>query len=583
MAVYSQPTRRPLTVIAQDPGVRTEGRKILMTRVQVPAERLAAGPRGHRVHVVDFDTSANKFYRPAEVADGDPYLKMDDAVKLETDAHFHAQNVFAIVSSTLLTFERALGRHVSWGFMDGQYHPHQLKVAPHAFAEPNAYYSRQDEGLLFGYFPARDGKRTIFTCLSHDVVVHETTHAVLDGLRRQYMRPSSADQAAFHEGYADIIALLSVLRSPELVEHGLAAVPRSKNGTCLLGQVESAVVECSFLTGLAEQMGQEMEGLGRDALRRSIKLPPSPKYLHQLEFQEAHRRGEILVAVVMRAFLQVWWNRLRGKIGLEPTRDGRLSRSERMRRVELWRVVEEGAKSAEHLLQMLIRALDYMPPIDINFGDFLSAVITADSEACPGGVEYHYRETLLGCFKAFGITPSSSSAGMEGRWESPTAEFVYGDVHFEPMRWDREAVFRFIWENRRPLKLVEDAFTMVESVRPVVRVAPDGFTLREVVVEYLQLVTVRADELSGIGLKAPDGMPDWQKVDLHGGGTLVFDEFGHLKFDISNRLNSKRQNDRLEQLWRRGAFREAFETERRFARLHRDRALDTRTLAEEQW
>ena len=87
---------------------------------------------------------------------------------------------------------------------------------PHAFLDANAFYSRDSEALLFGYFPGRDGN-TIFSCLSHDVVAHETTHALVDGLRSCYQDPSSADQAAFHEGISDVVALLSVFALDDVV------------------------------------------------------------------------------------------------------------------------------------------------------------------------------------------------------------------------------------------------------------------------------------------------------------------------------------------------------------------------------
>ena len=61
---------------------------------------------------------------------------------------------------------------------------------------------------MFGYFPGRS--QMVYCCLSHDIVAHETTHALLDGLRERYTDPSSPEQAAFHEGFADIVALLSV-------------------------------------------------------------------------------------------------------------------------------------------------------------------------------------------------------------------------------------------------------------------------------------------------------------------------------------------------------------------------------------
>ncbi len=581
MVTYSTPEHRFLTVIAQDPTILSADGGVLMTKVPVPAERLAPGPRGHRVHVVDFDSSSNSYYAPrTDRLDEDPYQNVNNRDQLEADANFHAQNVYAIVSSTLLTFENALGRHVNWGF---DYGTHQIKVAPHAFAELNAFYSRRDEGLLFGYFPEGEDGRKVFTCLSHDIVVHETTHALLDGLRRQYARPSSADQAAFHEGYADIIALLSVFQSKEMVAHGLATVPQSRDGTVGLKSVKDAIVNRSFLTGLARQMGQNFGGTGRDALRRSVALEPSSVYLARDAFREAHTRGEVIVAVVMQAYLTVWWDRVFGKLvdGIGKKRLPEKPLPDK--RVELWRVADEGATAARHLLRVLIRALDYMPPVDIDFGDFLSAIITADSEACPDDSRYAYRETLRRSFAAYGIEPSSNGASIPGGWETPDSEFFYGHAHFGPMRWDREAIFRFIWENRELLKLVDEALTTVESVRPVSRIAPDGFVLNEVVVEYFQLLTLRADELPGIGLERPAAMPEWQNIRLYGGGTLVFDEFGRLKYDIANLLNSQRQNTRLAEMWERGAFRQSHQSERRFARLHRERALRQSTLAEEQW
>ena len=110
---------------------------------------------------------------------------------------------------TLAQFERALGRRVSWSFGG-----HQLKVAPHAFAEANAFYASREEALLFGYFAGPDGSTVVQNCLSHDIVAHETTHALVDGLRPRYLEPSSPDQAAFHEGFADVVALLSVFSIP---------------------------------------------------------------------------------------------------------------------------------------------------------------------------------------------------------------------------------------------------------------------------------------------------------------------------------------------------------------------------------
>jgi hypothetical protein len=50
---------------------------------------------------------------------------------------------------------------------------------------------------LFGYFPAAVAEvgdnlpgGMVFTCLSHNVIAHETTHALLDGLHGRYIEPT---------------------------------------------------------------------------------------------------------------------------------------------------------------------------------------------------------------------------------------------------------------------------------------------------------------------------------------------------------------------------------------------------------
>lgn len=609
------------TIIAQDPSVKVpkkdgEGRAILTAQVDVPAEVLAPGPRGYRVQVIDYNSSTGELYTALEyktLGGGrycDPFIDESDSTLLSNPT-FHAQNVYAIVMRTLARFEYALGRRVSWSF-----YGHQLLVGPHAFAEANAFYSKRDRALLFGYFPklreaaaAREvsgggkgggpGKGAlaaeaswVFTCLSHDIVVHETTHAIVDGLRQRYTDPSSPEQAGFHEGLADVIALLSIFSLPGVVERVIdLGQPGAGDATRIaLNNLTVEALRDSIVLGLAEEFGSEASneksGVRKSALRRSVRLappaelkPPRPTdyYMTREEFEEPHRRGELLVAAMMNAFLKVWAERLKALgdapgAGRKPRKAGRVY-------LDRQRVVEEGANAADYLLTMAIRALDYTPPTDLQFCDYLSAILTADYEIRPDDSKYHFRRELVESFKAYGMNPTSKGAAEPGIWEPPDCTLNYERTRFESLTRDPDEVFRFIWENRHELGLEEDAYTRVLSVRPCLRTNPDdGFALHETVAEYYQQLSIEADELKQFGIKAPPEMLErfkGREVTVYGGGVLIFDEFGRVKFHIRNRiLNPDRQTSRLKYLWKYGYFSEpeaGAETERRFAEMHRQR------------
>lgn len=546
-----QPTIK-YRIVALDPTVRGSNNKILYADVEIPNEKLSPGPRGYRVQVIDYDASNRILYKPAP-HDERKNLRLPSNV--DKDREFHARNVYAIVMRVLARFERALGRRIGWSFLG-----HQLTVAPHAFLDLNAFYSKDDRGIFFGYYPGDSG--TVFTCLSHQVIAHETTHALVDGLRPDYLYPSSPDQAAFHEAFADVVAMLSVLSLREVVTAALD-LHTSKDHKLIRASVltEKALKE-GVLFGLAQQVGETMYGTHGTALRRSIQITPDSKLSNSKEFKEPHRRGELLVAAVLGAFLKIWKLRidLFGEL-----QKGMVSRIG---------VVDGAIETADHLLTIAIRALDYCPPTDLLFGDFLSAMLTSDYEVYPDDSRYGYREALRKGFKAFGFEPGSeakSNIAESGLWGGPRGlELTYGRTHHESMQFDRDEVFRFIWENREQLKVDEAAYTKVESVWPSNRVGSDGFFLRETVAVYSQQLRLQAGELSKIGLTKPSGMPDDLQLTVYGGGTLIFDESGRLKYHVRNRIrNEERQNPRLQYLWEQGSLN----TKKSFAALHLERVL----------
>lgn len=595
-----KPGKQAFLILAQDPGVTGPAGERVFARVEVPLERLTWGPTGYRVKVVDYDAERGVLYRAHEYREDDEGRLIDDygaslpapdgadrkhaEQALLDDPAFHAQNVYALVMRTLARFERALGRRVGWGFGG-----HQLHVAPHAFVDANAFYSREDRALMFGYFPSEgavDGD-WVFTALSHDIVVHETTHAVLDGLREGFLTLSGPDQAAFHEGFADVVALLSVFSLREVVEIALCQVDHAagkrrkwlvRRGARRLIHGEALTTEAladGALSGLAEQFGRAIGELRANALRRSVKIEPSQTILDDPDYAEAHTRGEVLVAAMMRALLRLWRARIEE---LGTFDDGFYNLDE---------VAAEGAKVADHLLTMAIRALDYCPPLDLEFGDYLAALLTVDAEVAPDDSRYRYRDAVLDAFASFGITPPADRTDAQGCWSGfeDQAQIQYRRTNFESMLRDAEEVFRFIWENRKVLHVDDRSDTEVVSVRPSVRAGPEGFVLRETICEYICRADIFGSELGNTCDvdPRPEGIDTTTALTVYGAGTLVFDQYGQVKYHIARHLkDGVRQRRRLEYLF--GAGQDDDEGVNAFARLHRLRAYcaacDRRQAAE---
>jgi hypothetical protein len=504
--------QRFLTIVAQDPTVRTAA-GILTARIPVPGENLAPGPRGARVHVVDYDGGGKRFYLPPADWPVDPAGGGD----LVRQPAFHAQNVYAIVMLVLTHFERALGRRVAWAFPS-----HQLKIVPHAFPCANAFYSRAHEALLFGYV-RRPGDQPVFTCLAFDIVAHEAVHAILDGLRRSYSDPSGPDQAAFHEGFSDIVSLLAVLSLPEVVAQTLEG-DRKTHRWRLRG---------TRLLRLAKELAQVV---GEAGGRRPASLPPDPEWLNSTAYQAPHRRGEVLAAALLSAFLDVWEERslLHGP-GLS---------------LPAARVAEEAAAIATALLAVTIKALDYLPPTDVRFGDFASAIATVPAVRLFAGSSLDAGQLAVRSLARYGIRPTSELPNAA--WPIVEGSLSYRGLHLDSLQRDPEEVSAFLWANRTALALCPLADTRVQSVRPSLRIWPDGFAARETVAEYLRTLVIPAGELDKLGaaiLKSA-GMPPGERVKLVGGGVLIFDEYGRLRHHVSNSLlDGDRQTQRLRAFW----------------------------------
>jgi hypothetical protein len=90
---------------------------------------------------------------------------------------------------------------------------------------------------------------------------------------------------------------------------------------------------------------------------------------------------------------------------------------------------------------MAIRALDYAPPVNIGFGEFLSALLTADVEVAPDDTKYQYRAMLRRIFVSYGISSAATTWTGTRDLGSARGRARIQRTHFESMRRDLELGF----------------------------------------------------------------------------------------------------------------------------------------------
>ncbi|MBH3373583.1 hypothetical protein [Pseudomonas juntendi] len=436
--VVAKPPVRRLRVYAFDPQSSVELSTAIIndTVIQLPwearwEEQLEPGPVNDYLEVVDYDPSSDVFYAPVDL--NAPFLLAQDGLApSEGSPQFHQQMVFAVAMRTIRNFERALGRTILWAGDKSapkdspeRSFTRRLRIYPHGLREKNAYYSPSKRALLFGYFKLSDGDSAscswVFTCLSQDIIAHETTHAILHGMQQRSIEASNLDSLAFHEAFADIIALLQHFSLTDVVRHQLA-------------QSKGSLREPGLLNGLALQFGHATGRGG--ALRYALQYlePPAspastakgsataggetkpPKKLS--ETFEAHERGGFLVAAIFDAFVTIYERRTADLFRL--ARFGAASEQDHLSAELVARLAVEAGKAADQVLRMCVRALDYVPPVDLHFGEYLRAIITADMDLVADD-PMHYRIAFVEAFRKRGITvPGCISMAPDSlMWDEP--------------------------------------------------------------------------------------------------------------------------------------------------------------------
>jgi hypothetical protein len=247
---------------------------------------------------------------------------------------------------------------------------------------------------------------------------------------------------------------------------------------------------------------------------------------------------------------------------------------------------------------MCIRALDYCPPVDITFGDYLRAIITADSDLVPED-DHGYRIAFIEAFRRRGIYPRDvRTLSIESlRWpgvredEDTYSNFEpiaarlrrqVGDTRYLQSRRDAymktramsaqlHELIRTSLDNRQQFEAVtglvlapdtqlpglrkirneKDGVDFpvfeVHSVRPATRIGPDGDIVNQVIIAITQKREIRIDEASPT---------DDRTFVFRGGCTLILDlDTLSLRYRILKPVDDPQRLERQRKFMQEGAGR----------------------------
>lgn len=442
---YPRPNVRRLRIFSFDPALAARHDLAGMSGVtiEIPWEDdLKPGPVGEYIEVVDVDPASGAAYEPVDL-NAPALLATDGLQPSESDPRFHQQMCYAVARKTIEHFERALGRKALWSSHrhitkdratgKDKYHDNyvpRLRIYPHALRQQNAYYSPQKKALLFGYFQTEttDARNTagttVFTCLSHDIIAHETTHALLDGVHPRFNEPVNEDVLAFHEAFADIVALFQHFSYPGVLRDQIARTRGDLAHESLLGQLaQQFAVASGRGDALRNYLGKKNE--------KGEWVPTRPDYTLLGQTLEPHDRGAILVAAVFGAFTRVYRARTRDLFRIASEGTGVLREGD-IHPDLVNRLASEAEYAADRALQMCIRAIDYCPPVGITFGSYLRAIITADHDMNPIDRD-NWRVAFVESFREWGISPRGARSMAEDSLLWPTQQDI-ADEHAKVTR-----------------------------------------------------------------------------------------------------------------------------------------------------
>jgi hypothetical protein len=477
-------------VLPKDPLVARQ-ENLWPVELTLPAPTIGDGPTSARVVVVDYNADLDERFAPARLLkDGSGFegiARLTNSAILD-DFTFHQVNVWAIVERALNMLESKylLARPIPWASQLGR-----LIVLPHAGYEQNAFYDRETGALHFFYCEGPDGK-PVFTCLSHDIIAHELGHAVLDGLKPYYNEVSSPETSGFHEYFGDALAMISSLSDREIAKIVTEDAPE---------RLEARTV----VSAIASEFGAAVRGIPSEQYLRGAWRLRSMADLRGR--YEEHDWSEVLTGAFYGLLRHVYRKNLQA---LRPKGSRRATRQE---------AIQSLFRAANQTANVMFRAIDYCPPVDLRYDEYARAVFAADRVAYPMD-RYAVRSELERIFERRGIRCDTDDSDDNAEMRRDIRRKLI-DVDIDHVASTPADAYRFLDTHRTLFGIPYEANFAVTSVYRTNKFAKSGYRPpREHIIEFVWSEDVRL-EGKRFGTLSDTFVP------LFCGGTLVFDGQGN--------------------------------------------------------
>jgi hypothetical protein len=498
----------PCLIYVQDPSTAKEHEELGLQEIHLRWEpTLGDGPTSSRLAVVDYDGDTGVLQPPARwclktfsfLTDGDKAVN-----EAKESRQFFQVNAWATVQRVLEYYEDPflLGRPIPWAFEGNR-----LMIVPQAGFRENAFYDRKSKSLQLYYFG--DAQKPCYNCLSHDVVSHETGHALLDGIRPYFLENSSWETAAFHEFLGDITAILLSLRNNDVRDY-------------LEKKFGVELKDAPFLAGVAEEFGTYVNN--RPFLRTGLN---TMTFAEAQQDRSAHECSQVLTGAMFDILMDV------ARQYLSPERQAERKEAATPADALWW--------AAERMGRLALQPLDLLPPVDVRFLDYARAVLRVDELNDPED-PHDYRKLIRQVFHKRGLCPhpfetceadpKNCALSLE---DAPRLD-VFHDL--AQASRSRTAAYQLVNDNRKRLGIPYGQDFVIADVYDCNKLDYTARRLpRHVVIEYVWREDVKLDEPRFGRLRG-------ETVHLLCGGTLLFDDRGNLLWWTAKRGRGTEEGER---------------------------------------